>query len=131
MYVLKYTFQKCGDREKVFLIKFVTLNSTTLDENATDTFIMELGAIPPNHEVNCEFSYFLELKEQTSHNARSDKTTKVKTFRYHIPMHWKIRYVPKESDAPELNHGPSQTFPFPVRAENSLCRRNPYFGEQS
>ena len=34
-----------------------------LDKYATDSFIIELGAIPDNHDIRVEFSYFMELRK--------------------------------------------------------------------
>ena len=34
-----------------------------LDKYATDSFIIELGAIPDNHDIRIEFSYFMELRK--------------------------------------------------------------------
>lgn len=93
-------FEKAKSENKAAIL-------TTLDDAAADSFICELGAIPPNHEVNCEFSYFLVLKEQLQPKSRSDDAvqTDVKTLRLHIPMEFKERYVAEGTNAPELNKG--------------------------
>jgi len=36
---------------------------TRYDQNATDTFICELGAIPDDHIVECKFTYHMQLKK--------------------------------------------------------------------
>ena len=73
---------------------------TELDSAATDTFICKLGSIPPNCEVNCEFSYFMELKEQNVSKIRSENS---KTVRLHIPMSYTHRYAGAGSKTAELN----------------------------
>ena len=39
-----------------------------LDKYATDSFIIELGAIPDNHDIRVEFSYFMELRKVKDEN---------------------------------------------------------------
>ena len=39
-----------------------------LDKYATDSFIIELGAIPDNHDIRVEFSYFMELRKVKAEN---------------------------------------------------------------
>ena len=71
-----------------------------LDEFAVDSFIIELGAIPDNHDVKVKFSYYIELKRVFNNKS-------IETFRLHIPMVHKQRYTPNAKNnhkkSPEHN----------------------------
>ena len=94
---------------------------TELDSAATDSFICKLGSIPPNCEVNCEFSYFMELKEENISKLRSENNIEnSKTVRLHIPMSYKKRFVGFGSKTPELNKSEIPNFrrTFSIEAPN-------------
>ena len=70
-----------------------------LDEYASDSFVINLGAIPDNHTVKVEFSYFMELK-----NICNDDY--LQTYRLYIPMVHKQRYVPNSRLSRYYGNGP-------------------------
>ena len=86
-----------------------------LDEYASDSFVINLGAIPDNHTVKVEFSYFMELKNICHDDNRQ-------TYRLHIPMVHKQRYVPNSRLSRYYGNGPehnecqnSTTSPFAMK----------------
>ena len=74
---------------------------TELDEAAKDSFICQLGSIPSQHEVICEFSYFMVLSPVTLEGRLQNENTK--TVRLHIPMSQRIRHVTPGGTVPALN----------------------------
>jgi len=74
---------------------------TTLDDRARDCFVCEIGSIPAEHEVVCQFAYFMELDEEGKTNARAGNTGK--TVRLLIPMRWKGRYTPAGEKDPIMS----------------------------
>ena len=97
----------------------------TLDEAAPDCFICQLGAIPLNHDVNCEFSYFMELSPVESAPARSDESSrpdKIRTLLLQIPMSYKTRYVTNGSQQPELNERPIDLFHRSISIKAQNCQ---------
>ena len=77
-----------------------------LDDMATDSFTVHLGAIPAGHVINVHFSYLLQLSRVSTKLARSsiNKHTNRESYRLFIPMIHKQRYVPNNGkQEPEHN----------------------------
>lgn len=76
----------------------------SIDENATDSFIIQLGHIGADCKVKVEFEYFMDLKLEDQARTRHVRPTETsQIMKLHIPMTHKKRFVPQEKNVPEHN----------------------------
>lgn len=84
-----------------------------LDENATDSFTLQLGAIQSEHLVEVEFSFLMNLaivpKRLPRRSITQDGPSEL--YHLHIPMVHKHRYVSGNDKSKEPNHNSNWSLP--------------------